>query len=154
MSEERTTEIIFSTAWWAKWEQDLSEYIYTFTRCQKANKSHGERYGLIPNIWESKNPWEIINMYWVTGLFPGGKDSFNACLVVVDRYSISVKCLPFHKEYTEMDTAIWLWNNVITHCSVLKIIIKDGDPKFTSEFLANLYEMLGTKIAFSTAYHP
>ncbi|MBW0485427.1 hypothetical protein O181_025142 [Austropuccinia psidii MF-1] len=30
----------------------------------------------------------------------------------------------------------------------------DRDPKFTSEFWTNLYDMLGTKLAFSTAYHP
>ncbi|MBW0553144.1 hypothetical protein O181_092859 [Austropuccinia psidii MF-1] len=30
----------------------------------------------------------------------------------------------------------------------------DGDPKFTSEFWTNLYDILETKLAFSTAYHP
>ncbi|MBW0502550.1 hypothetical protein O181_042265 [Austropuccinia psidii MF-1] len=28
------------------------------------------------------------------------------------------------------------------------------DPRFTSEFWTNLYDMLGTKLVFSTAYHP
>ncbi|MBW0470758.1 hypothetical protein O181_010473 [Austropuccinia psidii MF-1] len=41
---------------------------------------------------------------------------------------------------------IYLW--------IPKIIISDRDPKFTSEFWTNLYDILGTKIAFSTAYHP
>ncbi|MBW0464535.1 hypothetical protein O181_004250 [Austropuccinia psidii MF-1] len=36
---------------------------------------------------------------------------------------------------------------------VPKIIISDRDPKFTSEFWTNLYDMLGTKLAFSKAYH-
>ncbi|MBW0461614.1 hypothetical protein O181_001329 [Austropuccinia psidii MF-1] len=52
-----------------------------------------------------------------------------------------------------MDTALLLWNNIISTCGVPKIIITDRDPKFTSEFWTNLYEMLGTKIAFPTAYH-
>ncbi|MBW0478846.1 hypothetical protein O181_018561 [Austropuccinia psidii MF-1] len=43
---------------------------------------------------------------------------------------------------------------MISTCGVLKKIISDRDPKFTSEFWTNLYDMLGTKIAFSTAYHP
>ncbi|MBW0471299.1 hypothetical protein O181_011014 [Austropuccinia psidii MF-1] len=30
----------------------------------------------------------------------------------------------------------------------------DRDPKFTSELWTNLYDMVGTKLAFSTAYHP
>ncbi|MBW0488067.1 hypothetical protein O181_027782 [Austropuccinia psidii MF-1] len=90
----------------------------------------------------------------VTGLVPGGKESFNAFLVIVDRSSKSVRCLPFHKEDTEMDTALFFWNNIISTCGVLKFIISDRDPKFTSEFWTNLYDILGTKLEFSTAYHP
>ncbi|MBW0552154.1 hypothetical protein O181_091869 [Austropuccinia psidii MF-1] len=103
MSEVRTKERVASTSWWFKWEQELSEYINTFERCQKANRKHGKKYGLLQHIEEPKHPWETINMDWVAGLFPGGKEYFNACLVIVDRYSKSVSCLPFHKEDTEMD---------------------------------------------------
>ncbi|MBW0552001.1 hypothetical protein O181_091716 [Austropuccinia psidii MF-1] len=47
-----------------------------------------------------------------------------------------------------------IYNNIISTYGVPKIIISDREPKFTSEFWTNLYEMLGTKIALSTAYHP
>ncbi|MBW0488480.1 hypothetical protein O181_028195 [Austropuccinia psidii MF-1] len=93
-------------------------------------------------------------MDWVTGLVPGGKENFNAYLIIVDRFSKSMRCLPCHKEDTAMDTALLFWNNIISTCGVPKIIIIDRDPKFTSEFWTNMYEMLGTKLAFSTAYHP
>ncbi|MBW0464769.1 hypothetical protein O181_004484 [Austropuccinia psidii MF-1] len=53
-----------------------------------------------------------------------------------------------------MDTALLFWNNIISTCGVPKIIISIRDPKFTSEFWTNFYDMLGTKLAFSTAYHP
>ncbi|MBW0530573.1 hypothetical protein O181_070288 [Austropuccinia psidii MF-1] len=33
------------------------------------------------------------------------------------------------------------------------MIISDRDPKFTSEFGTNLYDVLGTKVALSTDYH-
>ncbi|MBW0548678.1 hypothetical protein O181_088393 [Austropuccinia psidii MF-1] len=66
----------------------------------------------------------------------------------------SVRCLPCHKEDTAMDTALLFWNNIIYTCGVPKIIISDRDPKFTSEFWTNLYDMLGTKPVFSTAYNP
>ncbi|MBW0579348.1 hypothetical protein O181_119063 [Austropuccinia psidii MF-1] len=65
-----------------------------------------------------------------------------------------MRCLRLHKEDKAMDTALLFWNNIISTCGVPKIIISDGDPKFTSEFWTNLYDMLGTKLAFSTAYHP
>ncbi|MBW0495250.1 hypothetical protein O181_034965 [Austropuccinia psidii MF-1] len=93
-------------------------------------------------------------MDWVTGLVPGGRENFNACLIIVDRFSESMRFISFHKEDTAMDTALLFWNNIISICGVPKIIIGDRDPKFTSEFWTNLYEMLGTKLALSTAYHP
>ncbi|MBW0592722.1 hypothetical protein O181_132437 [Austropuccinia psidii MF-1] len=70
MSEDRTKETVASTAWWPKWEQELGEYIKACERCQKANRKHGKKYGLLQHIEEPKHPWETINMDWVTGLFP------------------------------------------------------------------------------------
>ncbi|MBW0569545.1 hypothetical protein O181_109260 [Austropuccinia psidii MF-1] len=93
-------------------------------------------------------------MYWVTGLVPGGKENYNDSLIIVDRFSKSMRCLPCHKEDTAMETALLFWNNIMSTCGVPKIIISDRDPKFTTEFWTNLYYMLGTKLAFFTAYHP
>ncbi|MBW0479529.1 hypothetical protein O181_019244 [Austropuccinia psidii MF-1] len=122
MSEDRTKERVAHTAWWPKWEKEVSEYIKTCERCQKANRKHGKEYGLLQHIEQPKHPWETINMDWVTRLVPGGKESFNSSLIIVDR--------------------------------IPEIIISDRDPKFKSEFWTNVYDMLGTKLAFSTAYHP
>ncbi|MBW0473771.1 hypothetical protein O181_013486 [Austropuccinia psidii MF-1] len=154
LSEDRTKERVESTAWWPKWEKELSEYINTCERFQKAKRKHGKKYGLLQHIEEPKHPWETINMDWVTGLVPRGKENFNACLIIFDRLRKSMRCLPFHKENTSMGTAVLFWNNIISTCGVPKIIISDRDPNFTSEFCTDLYEMLGTKLAFSTAYHP
>ncbi|MBW0476424.1 hypothetical protein O181_016139 [Austropuccinia psidii MF-1] len=90
----------------------------------------------------------------VTGPVAGGKENFNSCLIIVDRFRSSMRFLPCHKEDTAMDTAFLFWNNIISTCGVPKIIISDRDPKFTSEFWTNLYDMLGTKVSFSPAYHP
>ncbi|MBW0466612.1 hypothetical protein O181_006327 [Austropuccinia psidii MF-1] len=130
MREDRTTERVANTAWWPRWEQELSEYISTCKRLQKANRKNGKNYGLLQPIEEPKHPWETINMDWVKGIVPGGKESFNDCFIIADRFSKSMSC------------------------GVPKIIISDRDPKFTSEFWTNLNDILGTKLAFSTAYHP
>ncbi|MBW0471150.1 hypothetical protein O181_010865 [Austropuccinia psidii MF-1] len=154
MSEDRTKERVASTAWWPKWEQELSEYINTCERCQEANRKQGKKYWLLQHIEEPKHPWETINMDWVTGLVPGGKINFNCFLIIVDRFSKSVRCLTCHKEDREMDTAFLFWNNMIFTCGVPKFIISDRDPKFTSELQTNLYDIPGTKLSFYTSYHP
>ncbi|MBW0509509.1 hypothetical protein O181_049224 [Austropuccinia psidii MF-1] len=93
-------------------------------------------------------------MDWVPGLVPGGKENFNDCIIIVYRFSKSMRCLPCHKEDTAMDTDLLFWNNIISTYGVPKLIISDRDPKLKSEFWTNLYDMLGNKHAFSTAYHP
>ncbi|MBW0489978.1 hypothetical protein O181_029693 [Austropuccinia psidii MF-1] len=93
-------------------------------------------------------------MDWVTGLVPGGKENSKAFLIIVDRFRKSVRFLPCHKVDTAMDTALLFLNNIISTCGVPKIIISDRDLEFTSEFWTNLYDMLGPKLYFSTAYHP
>ncbi|MBW0518112.1 hypothetical protein O181_057827 [Austropuccinia psidii MF-1] len=154
MSEDRTKERVESIAWWPKWEHEFSEYVSTCERFQKSNRKHGKKYGSLQHIEEPKHSWETINMDWVTGLLPGGKENYNSCLIIVEISRKSMRCLPCHKEGTAMDTALLFRNNIISTCGVPKIIISDRDPKFTSEFWTNFYDMLGTKLAFSTAYHP
>ncbi|MBW0471490.1 hypothetical protein O181_011205 [Austropuccinia psidii MF-1] len=102
----------------------------------------------------TQTPMGNINIDWVTGPTPGGKENCNSCSIIVDRFRKSMRCLPCHKEETAMDTALLFWNNIISTCGVPKIIISDRDPKFTSEFWTNLYDMLGAKLVFSKDYHP
>ncbi|MBW0515487.1 hypothetical protein O181_055202 [Austropuccinia psidii MF-1] len=47
MSEDRTKQRVARTAWWPRWEQELSEYISTCEKCQKENRKHGKKYGLL-----------------------------------------------------------------------------------------------------------
>ncbi|MBW0532000.1 hypothetical protein O181_071715 [Austropuccinia psidii MF-1] len=73
LSEDRTKERVASIAWWPKWEQELREYINTCERCQKANRKHGKKYGLLQNTEEPKHPWETINMAGSQDLSQGAK---------------------------------------------------------------------------------
>ncbi|MBW0523206.1 hypothetical protein O181_062921 [Austropuccinia psidii MF-1] len=84
-------------------------------------------------------------MDWVIALPPSGDKSYNACLVIVDRYSKTPIFLPCHKYDNAMYTALFIWNRVGSHTGLFENVISDIDPKFTSS--------LWTKLSFSTAYH-
>ncbi|MBW0566223.1 hypothetical protein O181_105938 [Austropuccinia psidii MF-1] len=105
-------------------------------------------------IQEPKSPWEIAHMDWVTALPPRGDRSYNTCLVLVDRYRRTPMFLPSHKDDTAMDTAIMIWNKAISHTGLFQNIISDRDPELTSALWTNLHNLFGTKLSFSTAYHP
>ncbi|MBW0535710.1 hypothetical protein O181_075425 [Austropuccinia psidii MF-1] len=154
LSGDRTLERVKTCSWWPNLKEDVSEYFQTCDRCQKANRAKGKKFGMIIQIQEPKSAWEIVHMDWVTALPPGGDKSYNACLVLFHRYSKTPMFLPCHKDETAMDTAIMIWNKVISHTGLLKDIISDRDTNFTSELWKNLHNLFGTKLSFSTAYHP
>ncbi|MBW0529616.1 hypothetical protein O181_069331 [Austropuccinia psidii MF-1] len=154
LSEDRTLERVQAFSWWPNCKKDVAEYCQTCDRCQKANRATGKKWGMMIQIQEPKSPGEIVHMDWVTALPPGGDRSYNACLVLVDRYRKTTMFLPCHKDDTAMDTAIMIWNKVISHKGLFQNIISDRDPKFTSALWKNLNNLFGTKLSFSTAYHP
>ncbi|MBW0509992.1 hypothetical protein O181_049707 [Austropuccinia psidii MF-1] len=153
LSEDRTMERINTGAWWQSWRKDLIEYCHSCDRCQKANKASGKIFVLMIHIQEQSTPWEVVHMDWVTALPPGGDRSYNACLVIVDRYSKTPIFFPCCKDDTAMDTALLIGNRVISHTGLFKNIVSDRDPKFTSALWTNLHMLLGTKLSFSTEYH-
>ncbi|MBW0499355.1 hypothetical protein O181_039070 [Austropuccinia psidii MF-1] len=60
----------------------------------------------------------------------------------------------FHKDCTVMETVIMIWNRVIIHTGLFQNIISDTDPELTSALWKNIHNLFGTKLSFSTAYHP
>ncbi|MBW0550218.1 hypothetical protein O181_089933 [Austropuccinia psidii MF-1] len=93
-------------------------------------------------------------MDWVSALPPGGDKIYNACIFIVDSYSKAPLYLPCNKDDTAMYTALLIWNRVLSHTGLFKTIISERDPKFTSALWTNLNRPLGTKLSFSTVYHP
>ncbi|MBW0564872.1 hypothetical protein O181_104587 [Austropuccinia psidii MF-1] len=93
-------------------------------------------------------------MDWVAGLPPGGDRSYNAFLVIVYRFSKTPIFLPCHKDNKAMDTALLIWNRVISWIRIFTNIISNRDLKFTSALWKNIHQLFGTKLSFSTAYHP
>ncbi|MBW0573193.1 hypothetical protein O181_112908 [Austropuccinia psidii MF-1] len=154
LSEDRTREKVKTCIWWPMWKKDFSEYCKTCDRCQKANECTGKRLGNMIKIQEARRPLEIVHIDWVTGLPPGGDRSYNACIVIFDRISKTPMFLPCHKDDKAMDTALLLWNRVISWTGIFINIISDRDPKFTSALWTNLHKLFGTKLSFSTAYDP
>ncbi|MBW0473145.1 hypothetical protein O181_012860 [Austropuccinia psidii MF-1] len=154
LSGDRTLERVKTCSWWPNWKKDVSEYFQTCDRCPTANREKEKKFEMMIKIQEPKSPWEIVHMDWVTALPPGGYRSYNAYLVLVDRYRKTPMFLPSHKDDTAMETAIMIWNEVISHTGLFQNIISDRDSKITSALWKNLHNLFGTKLSFSTAYHP
>ncbi|MBW0561607.1 hypothetical protein O181_101322 [Austropuccinia psidii MF-1] len=53
-----------------------------------------------------------------------------------------------------MDTALLISNRLVSCTGIFTNIISERDPKFTSALWTDFHQLFGTKLAFSTAYHP
>ncbi|MBW0559073.1 hypothetical protein O181_098788 [Austropuccinia psidii MF-1] len=133
LSEDKTREKIKTSIWRPILQKDVAEDFKTYDRYQKANKYTGKRLGNMIKIPEPRSPWEIFHMDWVTGLPPGCDRGYNACLVIVERFSKTPISLPCHKDDTAMDRPLLIWNRVISWTGIFTNIISDRDPKFMSE---------------------
>ena len=84
-------------------------------------------------------------------LTPSKKD---AIWVVVDRLTKSAHFVPIHTDYS-LDKLVELYISQIVRLHSVPIsIVSDRDPRFTSQFWKKLQDALGTKLHFSTTFHP
>ena len=62
--------------------------------------------------------------------------------------------LPCNQTYDASKVANFFLNEIVRLHGLPRMIIFDRDVRFTSYFWKTLWHMLGTKLKFSTAYHP
>ena len=74
--------------------------------------------------------------------------------VIVDRLTKTAHFLPMRTDYS-LDKLAELYIKKIIWLHEISIsIILDRDPRFTSRFWGKLKEALGTRLNFSTVFHP
>ncbi|MBW0500144.1 hypothetical protein O181_039859 [Austropuccinia psidii MF-1] len=77
-------------------------------------------------IQEPSRPWEIFHMDCVTGLPPGGNRSYNSFPVIVDRFSKTPSFFPRQRDDTAVDTALLIWNRVVSCTGIITNITVTG----------------------------
>ena len=77
-----------------------------------------------------------------------------AIAVFVDRLSKMVHFAPCTKEVTIEQYAQLFIDHVFRLHGMPEVIISNRDPRFTSKFWTKLFQILGTDLQYSTAFHP
>nr|GEU93295.1 DNA-directed DNA polymerase [Tanacetum cinerariifolium] len=73
---------------------------------------------------------------------------------VVDRLTKSAHFLPIRKDFSISRLANIFLQEIVRLHGTLAAIISDRDPRFTSRFWKGLQSAWGTRLTFSTAFHP
>nr|GFB08237.1 reverse transcriptase [Tanacetum cinerariifolium] len=78
----------------------------------------------------------------------------DAIWVVVDRLTKSAHFLPIRKDYSVSRLAEIFQQEIVRLHGTPSAIVSDRDPRFASRFWKGLQKAWGTRLKFSTAFHP
>lgn len=96
--------------------------------------------------------WQDISLDFVEGL--PKSEGFDSILVVVDRLTKFAHFIPPHHPYSTYQVARALWDSMVKLHGIPQTIVSDRDKIFTSAVWKNVMQTAGTKLLYSTAYHP
>ncbi|WVZ88944.1 hypothetical protein U9M48_035411 [Paspalum notatum var. saurae] len=139
--------------WWYGMKRDVAEYVALCDTCQRVKAEHQRPAGLLQPLRIPEWKWEEISMDFIVGL-PKTQSGFDSIWVIVDRLSKVAHFIPVKERYTGQDLAELFMARIICLHGVPKRILSDRGTQFTSRFWKKLHEAMGTKLDFSSAYHP
>jgi len=139
--------------WWYGLKRDVAEYVALCDTCQRVKAEHQRPTGLLQPIKIPKWKWEEVGMDFIVGL-PRTQKGYDSIWVIVDRLTKVAHFILVKTKYSGPKLDELYMERIVFLHGVPKKIVSDRGTQFTSHFWQKVHESLGTKLNFSTAYHP
>ncbi|KAA0040689.1 pol protein [Cucumis melo var. makuwa] len=117
--------------WWRNMKREVAEFVSRCLVCQQVKAPRQKPAGL-----------------------PRTLRGFTVIWVVVDRLTKSAHFVPGKSTYTASKWAQLYMSEIVRLHGVPVSIVSDRDARFTSKFWKGLQTAMGTRLDFSTAFHP
>ena len=153
LGEHKTSERISRYYYWPGMRKSIQQYIQQCQSCQANKASHQLPIGLLQSLDIPGKRWETVSMDLITKL-PETTRGNDAIIVFVDKFSKMVHYAATTTTCTAVEVARIFFDTVVKVHGVPKHIISDRDPRFTSRFWKQLWNLLGTELKMSTSHHP
>ncbi|KAL4017799.1 hypothetical protein IC575_021371 [Cucumis melo] len=139
--------------WWRNMKREVAEFVSKCLVCQQVKAPRQKPAGLLQPLSIPEWKWENVSMDFITGL-PRTLRGFTVIWVVVDRLTKSAHFVPGKSTYTASKWAQLYMSEIVRLHGVPVSIVSDRDACFTSKFWKGLQTAMGTRLDFSTAFHP
>ncbi|KAL0559275.1 hypothetical protein IC582_003874 [Cucumis melo] len=141
------------TYWWPGMKREIAEYVDRCLICQQVKPVRQRPGGLLNPLPVLEWKWEHITMDFLFGL-PRTSRGYDGIWVIVDRLTKTARFIPIKATSTLDQLAKLYVDRIVSQHGVPVSIVSDRDPRFTSKFWPSVQKAMGTKLKFSTAFHP
>ena len=138
---------------WANLEEEAAVYVKGCEHCQRNKPSNHGRMGMPLSVEPPPRAWHTICLDFVGPLTRTAR-GHDAAMVVCDKLTKYAYYIPLSTRSTTQDVVQLLLRYVFAERDIPSVIISDRDTRFTSHYWEGLWELLGTALKRSTAFHP
>ena len=132
---------------------DIRQFVENCHVCQMEKSDHTVAKGKLQSTQIPETKWNEISRVFVTEL-PLSTNKRDTILVTIDKATHMVHLAPCQKNIIATGTAKLLWNTVIRYHGIPRAIYSDKGAQFIARSWQELWRLTGTKLGFSSAYHP
>ena len=139
--------------YWKGMRQTIEEFVNACVICQSTKAPNHKPFGLLQPLDPPKSKWTHITMDFIIPL-PETPRKNVGILNVVDRLSKMIRLIPVPPNADAFCIAKLFRDHIYRHHGLPQVIVSDRDSIFMSKFWKSLFQLLGTKLSPSSAYHP
>ena len=146
---------VISRQWFIRsLSRQLRDYLRHCSKCQLYQTRRHMEHGSLQPITSPPMPFHTLAIDFVLAL-PRSAKGYDSLLSITCKFSRRVSLIPGKCTFTAADWAGRLLRRLRKiDWGLPKVIISDRDRKFLSELWSALFDTLGVKLLYSTAYHP
>jgi hypothetical protein len=139
--------------WWRGMKKETAQYVARCDTCQRTKAEHQRPAGLLQPLPVPKWKWEEIDMDFVIRL-PRTQTGNDSIRVIIDRLTNVAHFIPVKTTFEGATLARIYFKEIVRLHGIPRKIVSNRGTQFTSKFWMSLQQAMGTKLDFSTAYHP